>query len=154
MSNPIRVKEIADALSVQMDGAYQYLNKETGEIVLVSDEELGAVEMGEKDDYPEWQQEVIRQAEQIIVNEGGKFVELPSKFEVHEYQIMEQFCLSISDPKISDELYYVIKGRGAFRRFKDRIHYYGLAEAWYEYFEAALMKIAIAWCERHAIEYV
>lgn len=154
MSSPIKVKEIADALSVQMDGAYQYLNKETGEIVLVSDEELGAAEEGEKDNYPEWQQEVIRQAEQIIVNEGDKFVELPAKFEIHEYQIMEQFCLSISDPKISDELYYAIKGRGAFRRFKDQIHYYGLAGAWYEYLETALMKIAVAWCERNTIDYV
>ncbi len=67
---------------------------------------------------------------------------------------MEQFCLSISDPKISDELYYAIKGRGAFRRFKDQIHYYGLADAWYEYLEAALKKMAVAWCERNTIEYV
>lgn len=147
------MKEIVDALSFQMDEVHQYLNKETGEIATVTTEELGAAEEGEQDDYPEWQQESIKLAEQIIVNEGSKFVELPSKFEIHEYNIMERFCLSIDDPKVSDELYYAIKGRGAFRRFKDRIHYYGLAEAWYEYFEAALMKIAIGWCERHAIEY-
>ena len=154
MSNPVKLREIADALTIQMDETYQYLNKETGEIVLVSSEELGAAEEGEIAGYPDWQQEAIKLAEQIIVNEGNKFVELPSKFDVHEYDIMERFCLSVNDPQISDELYYAIKGSGAFRRFKDRIHRYGLVEAWYDYLEAALTEIAREWCESHNIEYV
>ena len=66
---------------------------------------------------------------------------------------MERFCLSVEDQAISDELYYAIKGRGAFRRFKDRIHRYGLAEAWYQYLDEALEKIAKRWCEEHQIDY-
>jgi hypothetical protein len=36
---------------------------------------------------------------------------------------------------------------------KDRVHAYGIAEAWYRFREGALREIAIAWCEEHAIPY-
>jgi hypothetical protein len=42
---------------------------------------------------------------------------------------------------------------GAFRRFKDRVHAYGMAEAWYCYRDAALREMALAWCDEHSIPY-
>ncbi len=51
-----------------------------------------------------------------------------SKYDIHEYNIMEDFVLSIDDNKLSDELYYAIKGKGVFRRFKDLIQRYGIAD--------------------------
>jgi hypothetical protein len=51
---------------------------------------------------------------------------------------MERFCFTISDKKISESLYHAIKGKGAFSRFKDAIHRYGIAEDW---------------CEENGIEY-
>jgi hypothetical protein len=153
MASPTKLSEIIDALSFQMDGTYQYLNTETGQIVMISDEELTAVEEGEDlADYPDWQQESIRLAQQIF-DQPEKFIELPSKFEIDEYRMMERFCLSVDDRAISDELYYAIKGRGAFGRFKDRIHRYGLTEAWYQYRDEAIEEIAKSWCEQHQIEY-
>jgi hypothetical protein len=153
MGSPAKLREIVDALSIQIDEAYQYLDIETGQIVMISDEELRAVE-NDRDlaDFPDWQQEMIRLAQQIF-DQPEKFIELPSQFEINEYRIMERFCLSVEDQAISDKLYYAIKGRGAFRRFKDRIHQYGLAEAWYQYLDEALEKIAKSWCEAHEIDY-
>ena len=78
---------------------------------------------------------------------------MPDQFELHEYQIMEQFCFSVEDVDIRDELCGAIRGRGAYRRFKDRVQVYGMAEAWYRYRDAALREIAIAWCEAYGIRY-
>ena len=66
---------------------------------------------------------------------------------------MEQFCSSVEDTDIRDELCDAIRGRGAFRRFKDSIQVYGMAEDWYRYRDAALREIAIGWCEEHGIRY-
>ena len=66
---------------------------------------------------------------------------------------MERFCASVEDADIRDELCDAIRGRGAFRRFKDRVHAYGIAEAWYRYRDEALREIAVAWCEEHGMRY-
>lgn len=154
MDSPLKLGELADAIGFQTDGASQYLNTRTGEIVMVSDEELSAAEEGDDlEDYPDWQQESIEMARRIVEDTADEFIELPTQFEIHEYSIMEKFCLSVADPEISDALYYAIKGRGAFRRFKDGIYRYGLEEDWYRYRDEALKKIAIAWCEQNNIPY-
>jgi hypothetical protein len=154
MNGRIKLQDLIDALSFQMDETFQYLNRETGEIVTVTREELEVVELGEQDIYPDWQLAQIELAQQIIDDAEGKFVELPSKFEINDYEIMEHFCYSFVDQKISNELAYAIKGSGAFRRFKDRVYEYGIEQQWYQYRDEALGEIAKAWCERHQIEWV
>jgi hypothetical protein len=66
---------------------------------------------------------------------------------------MEQFCLSVEAADIRGDLCDAIRGRGAFRRLKDSIQAYGIAEEWYQYRDAALREIAMAWCEAHGILY-
>ena len=66
---------------------------------------------------------------------------------------MERFCSSVDDEDMRDDLCNAIRGRGAFRRFKDMIHAYDIAEEWYQYRDAALREMAIAWCEAHGIAY-
>jgi Uncharacterised protein family (UPF0158) len=85
--------------------------------------------------------------------ETDHYLPLPDRFEIHEYSIMERFCLSVDDEDIRDDLCDAIRGRGAFRRFKDRMQMYGMVEEWYRYRDAALRKIAMAWCEAHGIAY-
>jgi len=76
---------------------------------------------------------------------------LPDRFELYEYQIMERFCLSLGDEDIRGDLCDAIRGRGAFRRFKDRVQAYGMTEERDRYRDAALREIAMAWCEAHDI---
>jgi len=47
----------------------------------------------------------------------------------------------------------LIKGSGAFRRFKNAIHEKGIEKAWYEFRSEALEKIAIEWLEENGISY-
>lgn len=55
--------------------------------------------------------------------------------------------------KTKVELYCVIKGRGAFRRFKDALHRLNLTAEWYAYREAAVRQVAIDWCELNEIDW-
>jgi Uncharacterised protein family (UPF0158) len=153
---PVQIKDLVDAMDMQIDEHRQYLNKETGVIVTVSTEELSIAEESEEGDdfsrYPEWQREFILAALGIIEN-GDKYVELPDKWEINEYNIMESFCDSVDNENISEALYVAIRGRGAFRRFKDAVIRYRIEKRWYSFREEVLRDIAIRWCEGNDIIY-
>src|SRR4030095_2662073 len=107
-------------------------------------EELRAAENDEPlEDFPAWRHDAIRIAREILETEH--YLPLPTTFDIHEYSIMERFCLSVNDDDLRDDLCNAIRGRGAFRRFKDRVQVYGMAEDCYRYRDEALREIAIAW---------
>ncbi len=148
----VKLSDLIEGMDFQSDERSSFLNKTTGEVVGITDEEFRAAEHDESlEDFPEWQHDAIRTARAIVSTEH--YLPLPDRFEIHEYQIMERFCFSVEDADIRGELCDAIRGRGAFRRFKDRMRTYGMAEAWYRYRDAALREIAIAWCEAHGITY-
>jgi hypothetical protein len=152
MALPVNLKDIIEGLEFQSDEGSSHLNTATGEVVYVTEEELRAAEEEEPlNHFPEWQHDAIRIAKDIV--ETDHYLQLPDRFEIHEYSIMERFCLSIDDEDMRDDLCDAIRGRGAFRRFKDRMQLYGMAEEWYRYRDAALREIAVAWCEAHGIPY-
>jgi hypothetical protein len=153
MAITIKLGDIIEGLEFLSDERHSFLDKRTGEVVSVSDEEMQAAEDDEPiEDFPEWQQGLIKIAKEIL-QETGDYIGLTSKFDIDEYSIMERFCLSIDDPEISETLYSLIKGSGAFRRFKDALYEYNLSDDWYKYRNNALKEIAIEWCEEHGIEY-
>ncbi|MBD3218536.1 MAG: hypothetical protein GF310_09695, partial [candidate division Zixibacteria bacterium] len=75
------------------------------------------------------------------------------QFEINEYRMMEKFALSVTDQSNSDELYYALKGRGAFRFFKDTVWRLGLRDEWFKYRDSQYEELAIWWCEHNGIEY-
>src|SRR5262245_47548488 len=152
MSVQVKLKDIVEGLEFLTDEGTSYLNTTTGEVVCVTTEELRAAEEEHPlEDFPAWQHDAIRMAGEII--ETDHYLPLTDRVEIYEYQIMERFCLSVDDEDMLDDLCNAIRGRGAFRRFKDRMQLYGMAEEWYRYRDAALREIAIAWCEEHGIPY-
>ncbi|NIP22398.1 MAG: hypothetical protein GWN67_20060 [Phycisphaerae bacterium] len=152
MAISVKLDDIIDGMECQSDESNSYLDKRTGEVVSLSDEEMQAAEDDEPiEDFPEWQQDLIKIAKEIL-QETGDYIGLPSKFDIDEYSMMERFCLSIDDPEISDTLFNLIKGSGAFRRFKDTLYEYNLSDDWYKYRNNALKEIAIEWCQENGIE--
>ena len=148
-----KLDDIIEALEFQSCERHSFLDKRSGQVVSVSDEEMRAAEDDEpNENFPDWQQDLIRIAKEII-KDTGDYISLPSKFDIDDYSIMEKFCLSIEDSQISDSLYDLIKMSGAFRRFKDAIHEYDIADDWYKYRGDALKQIAIDWCEENNIEF-
>src|SRR5919201_4903798 len=149
----VKLQDILEGMDFQSDEQSSFLHLTTGEVVSVTDEELRAAENDAPlEGFPGWQHDAIRIAGEII--ETDHYLPLPDRFEINEYQIMERFCLSVDDEDMRDDLCDAIRGRGAFRRFKDRIQAYGIAEDWYQYRDAALRESAMAWCEAHEIPYM
>lgn len=148
----VSVRDVVNEMDHGMDELTSYLNRRTGELITLSDDDLSAAE-GDDDisDYPDWHQEVIRKAQEVIASD--EYLKLPSKYEIHEYRIMKDFCYSVEDEDVRDDLLERISGRGAFRSFKDGIHRHDIAEEWYQFREEALEKIAISWLEDNDIPY-
>ena len=147
----IQLSALADALEETFDGWEQYLNKETGRIISVPED------AGFSDDPDTWE-EIIS-----VIEEGDQFIRLPSQYEINEYCIMEEFSdfASIGLKYVSDEqaqeigreLYNALKGRGAFRRFKDMLNRYGIADEYYAYRHIFYTEIAKEWCQNHDIAF-
>jgi len=153
MALRVKLDDIIEGLECQSNESHSYLDKRTGKVILISDEELCAAENDEPiEDFPDWQHDQIKTAKEILA-ETGDYIELPSQFDIHKYSIMERFCLSIDDSEISDTLHSLIKGSGAFQRFKNAIHKYDIADDWHKYRNNALREIAIEWCQENGIEF-
>jgi hypothetical protein len=152
---PARVKlsAILDAMEMQSDETHAFLDRQTGEVVMLTDEELGAAEEdADLSGYPEWQRDNIEQANLVRADDGSRFVALPDRFEINEWEMMRDFALSVEDEAISAAMLDAIHGRGAFRYFKDQVHERGLAESWHEFRAGRYRQIASDWCEAHGLE--
>ncbi len=153
MPIPVSLKAVAEEMDVPGDDWFAYINRETGELTTLRREEMSIVEEGESYDYlPDWEQELAKTAEKVIGSEA--YLHLPTKFDIHEYAIMERFCMSLEDDELADILLNAIRGRGAFRRFKDTIYQHGIADEWYSYRQQALEEIAEAWLKSKSLPYV
>ena len=148
----IKLSDLADVLEETFDGWEQYMNKETGQIISVPEDK------GFCDDPDEWE-EIIS-----MIEEGEQFVRLPNQYEINEYRIMEEFAdFAGSELKyvpaeqaheIGRELLEALQGRGAFRRFKNTLNYYGVAEEYYAYRHIYYTELAKEWCQNNGIEFV
>ena len=149
----VKLNEIVEALNGAPEEIAYYLDKRAGEIILVTDEDMQAAEDDEPiSEYPDWQRESILKAREVL-RDPDHFLQLPDQFDIHEYQIMEDFCIQFEDRDIGRELQRLIKGSGAFRRFKNAISELGVDDAWYKFKQHALEEIAIAWLEKNQIPY-
>jgi hypothetical protein len=152
MSKPVPIREIVDALEMQFDEQPAYLDRDSGEVHVVQSDLLRNAEEGEEpSSLPEWQKPIWEIAKEVVATD--RFVPLPSKFDVDEWAIMEEFSLSVEQESVRDELLRAIHGKGAFRYCKDVIHRLGIQSAWYEFRTNALREIAIEWCQENAISW-
>ena len=135
----IKLNNVIEAIELASD-EFNYYNSETREIIMYADPMITGID----------QSDFLEDLEADIDN---KYIQLPTKFDVNDYDIMESFIWNIKDEKTQNELEEAIRGRGAFRRFKDKIQKFDLEEQWFSYRDNAYKRIAIEWCENHNIEY-
>jgi len=150
---PVSLQAVIDEMDTFGDDFHPYLNQLTGELVTISTEEIQAVEQGDDlDDDSEWAPDEIQTVRDIL--SSADYLPLPSQFEIHEYAIMERFCLALEDEAVGRELWRQMHGSGAFRRFKDALYRYNMADTWFAYRQTAFAEIATTWLEAHHIPYV
>ncbi|MDQ6597989.1 UPF0158 family protein [Bacillus salipaludis] len=154
MSIQVKLKDIIEEMEIQFEESRSLLNIKTGEFVLVTSEDLRAAEDEKPFDHlPEWEQENRIIAIDVVEN-FENYLELPTKYEVNEYEIMENFCLTVSDQRKKESLLMAIKGKGAFRRFKDKIIDFEIEDEWYSYRGECFKQIAIEWCQENKINFI
>ena len=152
MPATVRLNDILDALEMQLDESSSFLDRDTGQVETVSHVLLQeAEECGEGDepDLPAWQKQEWEAAKRIVSTD--RFEKLPTKFEVHEWSIMQDFSSSVESDRIREDLLNAIHGAGAFRNFKDALRRHRIESAWFAFRSEALRQIALNWCEENHI---
>jgi hypothetical protein len=147
MSFMVSLRDVVNEMAETSDEQTAFLNRRTGELITLTDEQRYVLENARAADAPECQRE-LRQ-----VLQAGDLLELPSPFEHHEYTIVEQFCRSIKDPDHQEQLLAAIRGKRAFRDFKAIIATLGLEGAWTHFRNQAYEAIALAWLQQNDIAY-
>lgn len=152
---PVSLNDIVQEMQIISDTMTVYFQRSTGKFIMVTDEYIYAAESDAPlDDRPEWEQEIIRETAEFLAREDdGDNVPLPTRYDIHEYAIMERFCSTVDNRKIANDLFRSISGKGAFRRFKDALNRHGIEKSWYAYKDEAYKEIAREWCEEHAISW-
>jgi general stress protein 26 len=133
----IKLSELCDALEGQNDDSYNVFNKKTGEIHMIWD---GMVD-GEDDE------ELIEELE-----ESEDYIDMPTKYDIHEYEIMRSFVYHLREGKFQDQLFRAISGRGAFRRFREVLEDFGQEDNWYKFRDARYEQIGREWAEHCGVE--
>ena len=80
---------------------------------------------------------------------------IPLKQIIQAIEEANEVFTSFWDTKTGKTVYlaYAIRGKGAFRRFKQSVRYHGLEQRWYDYLAEAYRELAIRWCAEKGLEY-
>jgi len=160
MNPPANLDDLILVLEMGSEEVSVYFDRETGRIVTVESSTRAAVE--DEDEakltaLPDWQRAEIELARAILRDEesdGTRFIAPPDKFEFHEYHQMERFIRTIETAEIAEQLWRAIKGKGAFRHFKDTVYRVGLEKRWYTFRDQAMKDFVLAWAEANRVAVV
>lgn len=151
MAVVISLSEVVEAIELQTDESISYLDPDTGKIVFVTDEMQRMVEEGTFDNIPEWMRKALPEVREAL--ESGRCLPLPSKFDVHEWAIMDRFSRAQENDRVREELLDAIHGAGAFRMFRSTIRRLGIEQAWFQFRDRVMEEIAREWLEEHNLPY-
>ncbi|HUF68160.1 MAG TPA: UPF0158 family protein [Longimicrobiales bacterium] len=148
----IKLGDVIDALDFPEEWE-AWLDPATGEIITLSEEDRSLLddEEAHPNGLQDWEREPLARARRALQSPG--MLQLPDKFEVHEWDIMRRFSHAQDEPA-SAELLNAIHGPGAFRMFRSTIDRLDLRSAWFQFRADAFRGIAVEWLEHHGIEYV
>ena len=130
-----KLSEVIDALEFTNDEIEYYYNPDNGEIFMSNIGEFENLNEDELDELFE------------------KSIMLPTRYDINEYEMMEDFAETIKDTRLQNQLYISLNGSGAFRRFKDTCINYDIIDDWYKFRDEKYKEVAINWCKDNNIEF-
>jgi hypothetical protein len=165
----VNLKDLADAFDNGFDEITYYLDLETGEVLMVTEEsrhlltELSEVEQAEtleaaleairSADIPQWEMDGVCAAAVVEWADEGRFLEIPRIESWEGYQDMEAFIATVADEHVQEILEVAIQGKGAFRRFKDTLERYPKErERWFEFLDARSKERVLDWLREEEIQ--
>ena len=146
MGTLVSTRDVVDALDSASDETSSYVNAVTGEVLTLTHEDLRLAEEEDDPEMPDWQQDAVSAARKVL--ESKDWLELPSKFDLHEWDLMDRFGGSLPQAQ-QVEVRNAIRGKGAFRSFKGTVRRLGVEDAWFAYKRRVLEDIAREWLAEH-----
>jgi hypothetical protein len=149
-----------------------YLNTDTGQVLMVTDEDrrcwkgICDRQQGEhapevfdlelalaQSDLPDWQQEGVRTVDFVETHYGRRVIAIPQNTTYEAYDVIQDFIATIEDRRLYEQLLQVTQGRGAFGRFRAILSEH-LAEEqrWYAFEENRLRQQIADWLAEEGIE--
>lgn len=152
----IDLSMVEDAMEdVDRGYAEYYLNTETGQVIMITDEIARYAEKELKDNLPEWMLDAIKIAKEVLVENPGSYIEIPSKPTYESYNLMVEFAESVPDEQLREKLSIALDGKGAFRRFKMVLNDYQFyREKWFQFKEQRLKTEILDWLKSIGIEVI
>src|SRR5260370_2971151 len=155
MHPTVRLNDIVDALEMQFDESCSFLDRDTARwkpsptFFCVRQRSPATTR---NRNLPTCQTQEWEVAKLIVSID--RFQKLSTKFEVHEWAIMQDFSHSVQPDRIREDLLLAIHGAGAFRNFNETLRRHRIESAWFAFRTEALRQIALNWCEENHIVWV
>lgn len=157
---------------VSRDTFDYYLDRETGEVIPFSeeilqevksrlydsdfdeiDDDIEYIEFDEDPDLPDWMEDEVELALEILLDEDGRYIRIPERKSHVAYKSMADFMETIKDPAIKEELSNVLDGKGAFGRFKGAlINFPKERKRWHGYNAKAMKTEIVKWLRSIGVE--
>lgn len=115
-----------------------YVNRETGEV-------FARTELMEDAGFDD---ETLESLE-----EDPAWVRILSSHDINDFETMRRYTNRVAGPAASKELSEAMRGRGAYRRFRDVIHRRGLQKEWDDYREKRLADSVRFALQQHGIPF-
>lgn len=174
MKRKLRI-DLSDLQMVFEDNFHEhhyYLDVETGEVVLVSDEIRSALERIYEDNTAEeghqkrsfaeavaesglsdWMKDMVLDADRVEQGFGARFIEIAKVQTSEDYRAMEDFTESLEDQRLQERLWRALNGRRPFRHFKDVLMDYPEEEQqWFKFLDARHRGQLLEWLEEEEID--
>ncbi|HAZ31758.1 MAG TPA: hypothetical protein DCY61_03515 [Dehalococcoidia bacterium] len=169
----VNLSELEEAFEDTSWERSYYLDLETGETVMVTEEIRQQLEQiyeeappeeiaGEEVDItpilnrlslPEWEKDALREANQIEQSFGVRYISVPHAQSSDAYGDMEEFITAVRNQRLQDRLWQAISGQRPFRRFKDVLADNPIErERWFSFNESRLRERVLEWLEEEGIE--
>jgi Uncharacterised protein family (UPF0158) len=159
MAKKLRVDifEVADAMESSFNGEHHhYLDTETGEVILIPDEILSAIQDHESEevrDFRDWEKSFAEDAKKIESDKHKRYIEIPALESWEGYRHMEAFAETVRDKSLQEKLAIALDGKGAFGRFKNALLDYPTErERWFEFKNKQMAEEVRQWLESIEIE--
>ncbi len=137
---PVFLEDIAEAFETCTDEWVQFLNIRTGKLVSVPENPRMT---GDEADYALWEE----------IEESEDYISLPSQYELHEKQIMEDFTDTGTSGETANRLWRALESRHPYRNFKQAIHDTGVAPEYYAFRSLTFLRMAEEWCRDHKVRF-
>ena len=152
MATTVSLRELVDEMEGSMEGFHIFVNRQTGEVYSGNDDSLEAAESDEDEDaLPKWQWEIVVKLKEVLAS--SDWIEVPRRSGQEEYALLERFSLERCSSRVQEELLTAIRGRGAFRRFKNIAERRGVLDQWYVFRRAAIADDLAGWLVANGIAY-